>query len=33
VVLTTDDVYGRDPQAAVIVRRERDRLQQAAAAA
>jgi very-short-patch-repair endonuclease len=33
VVLTTDDVYGRDPQAAEIVRRVRDRLQRAAAAA
>ncbi len=30
VVLTAADVYGRDPQAAVIVRRERDRLLQAA---
>lgn len=33
VVLTTEDVYGRDPQAAAIVRRERDRLLKAAAAA
>jgi very-short-patch-repair endonuclease len=33
VVLTTEDVYGRDPRAAGIVRRERDRLLKAAAAA
>jgi hypothetical protein len=33
VVLTAGDVYGREPQAAVIVRHERDRLLQAAAAA
>jgi very-short-patch-repair endonuclease len=32
VVLTTEDVYGRDPRAAGIVRRERDRLLKAAAA-
>jgi REase_MTES_1575/Transcriptional regulator, AbiEi antitoxin len=32
VVLTADDVYGRDPQAGVTVRRERERLLAAAAA-
>jgi very-short-patch-repair endonuclease len=33
VILTADDVYGRDAQVAEIVRRERDRLLEAAAAA